>query len=150
MPEQHKSDEDLLADAIPIDSLEDDDEVIELTDDDVEAAPARPTASPAEAPVIEIDLAESEDDSPAEIRTFGKAKSEKAAWKRQPNADGSGATHVRTFVAKLRMDAIEHLEDQVNAWLDEHPEIEVKFVTSNVGILTGKTKEDALFMSVWV
>lgn len=71
-------------------------------------------------------------------------------WNRKPNVTGQGAIHVKTFVAKLRLDAVRHLDEQVNTWLDAHPEYEVKFVTSSVGDLVGKNTEPALFLTVWV
>ena len=32
----------------------------------------------------------------------------------------------------------------VNQWIDGHPEVEIKFVTSTVGLYEGKIKEPAL------
>ena len=125
----HSSDDDLLANAIDISQMQDDSE---------------PEA-------IEIELDDSGDQTPSRtIRTFGDVKKAEAQWKRQPNQTGQGATHIRTFVAKLRLDAIENLDQQINDWLDEHPELEVKFCTVSHGMLTGKNKEEAMFMSVWV
>ena len=71
-------------------------------------------------------------------------------WSRNTNVTGKGATHVKTFYCKLRPDAIQYLDDQINEWLDKHPEYEVKLVTSTVGKLVGKNIEDALFLNVWV
>ena len=71
-------------------------------------------------------------------------------WARKTNVTKTGATHVKTFYCKLRPDAIQYLDDQINEWLDKHPEYEVKSVTSSVGKLVGKNIEDALFLNVWV
>lgn len=126
----HAKDDDLLANAIDISSLEaEEEEALEE---------------------IELEEGDGSDGQPRAIRTFGDNIRTAKTWKRQPNADGSGATHVRTFVSKMRLDAIEHLDEMINDWLDEHPELEVKFVTTSHGILTGKTKEEAMFVSVWV
>lgn len=126
---KHANDDELLAGAIDISSLQEDE-------------------TPGE---IELEAEESTQDKPQRsIRTFGDQSKQVKTWKRQPNADGTGATHVRTFVSKMRLDAIEHLDEQINEWLDEHPELEVKFVTTSHGTLTGKTKEEAMFVSVWV
>ena len=54
------------------------------------------------------------------------------------------------FVGKLRADALEHMDEQINTWLDEHTEFEAKFVSTAVGELIGKNKEAALFVSVWI
>ena len=131
---KHPDDDELLASAIPIDSDESEEDDDEL--DGVELEPA--------------------DDDPGasrganKIRTFDTRVPHEDNWKRQPNVTGRGAIHVKTFVAKLRPDAIEHLDQQINEWLDNHPEYEVKFVTTTVGELIGKTTEDALFVNVWV
>ena len=71
-------------------------------------------------------------------------------WNRQPNVTGTGATHVRTFHSKLTNEALLYLDQTVNEWLDEHPEFEIKFVTTSVGELSGKLKEPHLICQVWV
>ncbi len=135
-----RSDDELLADAIPIpmDELEELEELkIEDADD-----------------LAPIDI----DDSPSQaslggsmIQVFGGDRvPHEDNWSRKTNVTGQGATHVKTFFCKLRPDAIQFVDDQVNDWLDKHPEYEVKFVTSTVGKLVGKNVEDALFMNVWV
>ena len=128
----HTPDNELLANAIDISSMQNEPE---------------PEPEP-----IEIEI-EGDDGPQRTIQTFGGgsgAAKQETKWKRQPNKTGHGATHVRTFVSKMRLDAIEHLDEQINEWLDEHPELEVKFVTTSHGTLTGKTKEEAMFVSVWV
>ena len=132
-------DDDLLAKAIPIDQLE-------------EAGGAEEE----EAIVLEpesdaIDLSGDPADSAAKrIASFDTHHGYQANWKRTTNKTGEGATHMRTFVCKLRLDAVDHLDAQVNEWLDQNPDYEVKFVSTGVGPLTGKLKEDAMFMTVWV
>ncbi len=131
------SDEDLLENAIPIDDADDDLIDIEEVDD----APA--LMEIAEAPVAA--------GGASKIKQFGQErKPHDEHWARTPNTTGSGAIHVKTFISKLRYDAIAHLDEQVNQWLDAHPEYEVKFVSTNIGKLVAKNTEDALFMSVWV
>ena len=127
----------LLDDAIPIDAIEDE-----------EDAAAAPRSNLPDA--IELEGGDGSTGTVREIHTFGKEKRHEDEWTRTPNTTGSGAIHVKTFVAKLRLDAVEHLDQQINEWLDAHPQYEVKFVTTSVGELMGKTKEPALFMSVWV
>jgi hypothetical protein len=41
------------------------------------------------------------------------------------------------------------MDDKINEWLDGHPEIEIKNVTSTVGLYDGKIKEPALILNVW-
>ena len=128
------NDDDLLANAIPIEDPDDQD-----SSSDPEGLAA-------------LDLMESGDDDDGEnkIQSFDQRSAYQEKWKRPVTKSGQGASHVRTFVCKLRLDAIEHLDEQVNEWLDEHPEYEVKFVSTATGILTGKLKEEAIFMNVWV
>jgi hypothetical protein len=87
------------------------------------------------------------------IRTFQqKLRSirHEDSWNRTPNANGTGAIHVKSFHAKLTGDSLEFLDQQVNEWLDAHPQYEVKYVTSSIGTWTGKSKEPNLILNVWV
>lgn len=72
------------------------------------------------------------------------------SWQRKSNKTGSGATHVKTFHAKLTGESLEFLDKQINDWLDTHPDHEVKFSTSTVGEWTGKLKEPNVIVQVWV
>ena len=42
------------------------------------------------------------------------------------------------------------MDQTINEWLDEHPEYEVKLVTSTGGTVDGKLKESHLICQVWV
>ena len=147
-----QKEDDLLANATPIDGIEEAEEIEEVEEADEEAQPLELTAAEEEEEEIApIELTEDEEGAPAKaIQTFDRHKGWHADWKRQPNKTGTGATHMRTFVAKLRLDAIEHVDEQINEWLEQNPEFEVKLVTASVGILTGKLKEEAMFVTVWV
>jgi len=70
-------------------------------------------------------------------------------WKRKVNCPGNGACRVKSFHGKLSDQGMEFLDDTINVWLDAHPEIEVKFVTSTVGMYEGKFKDLALILNVW-
>ncbi|MBS0192169.1 MAG: hypothetical protein U0573_06030 [Phycisphaerales bacterium] len=72
------------------------------------------------------------------------------SWQRKTNKTGVGATHVKTFHAKLTGESLEFLDKQINDWLDAHPDHEVKFSTSTVGEWTGKLKEPNVIVQVWV
>jgi hypothetical protein len=95
-------------------------------------------------------LVELNDDGESPPAAVYEPKPHKARCARMPNADGKGAVHVKTFHAKLRVDALDFLDEQINQWLEEHPEYEVKFSTATIGALVGKTTEPALFVMVWV
>lgn len=81
----------------------------------------------------------------------GNAQSIEASWKRAPNKAGGGATHVRTFTAKMNASGLEHLDRHINEWLDNHPDAEVKFSTLQVGdMATSIGKESVLVVQVWI
>jgi len=84
------------------------------------------------------------------IRAFEKKKRHEEEWARTPNTTGTGAIHVKTFHTKLTADALTYMDQTINEWLDAHPQYEVKFVTSSVGVLTGKLKEPNMICQVWV
>jgi len=84
------------------------------------------------------------------IRALETKKRHEEEWSRTPNTTGVGAIHVRTFHCKLTDDSLLFMDQTINEWLDAHPQYEVKFVTSSVGILTGKLKEPHLICQVWV
>lgn len=114
-----------------------------------EATPAeRSAAAPDEAPVP-IAGGQSTGMAP-KIRAFDRERRHEDTWSRTPNSTGSGAIHVRTFHSKLTEDALHFMDQSINEWLDAHPQYEVKFVSSTVGVLTGKLKEPALICQVWV
>jgi hypothetical protein len=84
------------------------------------------------------------------ITAFGSKVKHEATWNRVPNTTGTGAIHVRTFHSKLTDDALKYLDQQVNEWLDDHPQYEVKQVTTTIGTFTGKVKEPHIICQVWV
>lgn len=84
------------------------------------------------------------------ITAFGKEERHEEVWKRTPNVTGSGAIHVKTFHSKITADALIYMDQSINEWLDTHPEYEVKFVNTSVGIMSGKLKEPAVICQVWV
>jgi len=134
VPDSGDRDRKLLDNAIPIPSDDPDPGAVDLTP-------------------IEISDADQDDNdsSGSRIHMLGRNDGlDKELWTRTPNANGTGATHCKTFVSKLRLEAIAHMDNHVNEWLEQHPEVEVKFTTSSIGKLVGKVSEDALFLTVWV
>lgn len=136
-------DRELLDSAIPID-------FDELEKD----RPAKPDPGPGAVDLTPIEISddlETDEMGGSKIHMLGRKDGlDVERWTRTPNADGKGATHCKTFVAKLRLEAIAHMDNHVNEWLEQHPEVEVKFTTSSIGKLVGKVSEDALFLTVWV
>jgi hypothetical protein len=120
------------------------------------------TINPAAAPVKPADeeaiaLVEDADEQdlskpashPSKI-TFGADLGvKKHNWKRQPNASAAAPVRVKTFHAKLSDQGLEYLDEAVNMFIDDHPEVNVKFVTTNIGMFDGKFKDLALIVNVW-
>jgi len=112
-----------------------------------------PAAKPAGSEASTIGLIGDTDAAAAEskIKAIGGSgiSQRKVDWKRKAVINGTGATRVRSFHGRLSAQGLEYLDNQVNEWLDNHPEAEVKFVTSNVGIFEGKIREPALVLNLW-
>lgn len=84
------------------------------------------------------------------IKTYGaESVRHDHTWKRTPNANGTGATRVRSFHGKYSDQGLEYLDNAINDWLDAHGDVEVKFVTSTVGVFEGKIREPALVLNLW-
>ncbi|MDY7107709.1 MAG: hypothetical protein SYC29_03640 [Planctomycetota bacterium] len=88
--------------------------------------------------------------APKKISAFGKESTHEDKWTRSPNINETGAIHVRTFHSKITDDALAYMDQQINEWLDAHPEYEVKFASMTVGTHSGKLKEPHVICSVWV
>jgi hypothetical protein len=129
------------------------------------ARPAAATAAPVANPPANDEPIALEDDAEAEPLeevddlapssgmkkiVFGpEVGQKKHNWQRQTKCSGTGACRVRSFHGKLSEQGLEYLDDAINVWLDQHPEIEVKFVTSNIGMFDGKMKDLAVILQVW-
>jgi hypothetical protein len=87
----------------------------------------------------------------SKIRAFSVAASHQhnINYKRKTNVTGSGICRMRTFHGRLSDEGLAFMDDKINEWLDANPDIEVKFVTSTIGMYDGKIKEPALVMNVW-
>jgi hypothetical protein len=118
------------------------DDPIELIDEEPEAMPVpaangiRPIGAHAE-PARKI------------VAFGGGEKQFTEQWKRKPTNTGTGACRVKSFHGKYSDEGLRYLDNAVNQWLDDHPDIEVKFVTPTVMTFEGKTREPALVLNVW-
>ena len=146
--DKHASDEELLASAIPIDDLADEDQI---EDEPSTAAEAGPALSDTEDDPELIELVEEDETREKhKITKYGEGRQRKSEWRRAVNTTGQGATHMRTFHAKLRPDGIELIDQMINEWLDENPDYEVKFANVTAAVLMSKISEPTLFVTVWV
>ncbi|MBS0196342.1 MAG: hypothetical protein JSR77_06250 [Planctomycetes bacterium] len=114
------------------------------------AAPSIGVATPPRPIVPREDAAEP---PPPKIQAFEQkmgVRKHEDTWKRSPNLTGTGAIHMKSFHCKMSDDSLTYLDQQINEWLDAHPQYEVKFVTTAVGEWTGKIKEPQMVVQVWV
>ena len=70
-------------------------------------------------------------------------------YKRNLVTSGHGSCRIRSFHGRLSQQGLEYMDNQINDWLDNNTEVEVKFVTSTVGVFEGKMREPAIIMNVW-
>ena len=72
-------------------------------------------------------------------------------WKRQLKPSGTGAFRLKTFYGRLREEGLKELDQQVNEWFDEHPDYEIKNVTTSIGEMVHyKTTEPTLIVNIWM
>lgn len=84
------------------------------------------------------------------IRSFDEGTKHRLhEFKRPVHTTNTGATRVKSFHGKYSEQGLAYLDDAINEWLDAHPEADVKFVTSTVGLFDGKIKENALVLNIW-
>lgn len=117
--------------AAPAPAKDEEDEVISLVSDD-------------EMPTSKSQMIRSF----AEGSTLGGAHHEDKL-KRPIGGPRDAATRVRTFHCKLTDAGLANMDDLVNEWLDSHPDIYVKTVTSSIGVFESKTKEPHMFVAIF-
>ena len=121
----------------------------DLTDEEplaLEADPEPLAIDPVESPIGLVGAGE----EPHVMRQFGRHALEvkKTEFRRTLNVTGKGATRCRLFHSRIAVAPLEHLEQQVNEWLDSE-DIEIKHVGQSVGIMEGKTAKPNLVVMVW-
>jgi hypothetical protein len=94
------------------------------------------------------------DKKPTVIRSFGGAGGLAASaagrtFRRPLLLDTPNATRCRVFHAKLADGAFMHMCEQINEWVDGSDEIQIKFVSSCIGVVEGKHADQHLIMTVF-
>lgn len=84
----------------------------------------------------------------ADASSLGGAHRE-TGFKRPLSGPDEPATRCRTFHGKLTQAGLAHMDDAINEWLDNHPEVFIKSSIATVGIFEGKTKEPHLLVTVF-
>jgi hypothetical protein len=105
-----------------------------------------------------IDLVDMEVDegtgTRTQIRAFGRGARAAArelrhedSLKRPLNVTGQGATRARTFHSKLNDASLALMDQSINEWVDEAG-VEIKCISSCIGIFTGKKPEPHMLVTV--
>ncbi|MBU0617882.1 MAG: hypothetical protein KKI02_09205 [Planctomycetes bacterium] len=77
------------------------------------------------------------------------AKTAEHEYKRPLLHDTQAATRCRTFHCKLTDASFANLNEQINEWVDEHEDIEIKFALSSIGVVEGKHADPHLIVTVF-
>ena len=86
----------------------------------------------------------------AKIRTTTSSLDvHKQEFTRPTNVTGTGATRIRTFHVRLSESAMQFLDDHINEWMDDNPDVEVKFATTSIGLFEAKRAEPHLIINIW-
>ncbi|MBI4580166.1 MAG: hypothetical protein HY718_10720 [Planctomycetes bacterium] len=70
-------------------------------------------------------------------------------YKRPLLPAGHGATRLRIFHCKLSEGPVLNLNQQINEWLDMHPDVEVKFAQTTIGTWEGKHMEQHIILALY-
>ena len=113
--------------------------------------PPSPVPSMAETSSLELVEDAAAEERKSKIHNFSVAAVNHStrSWKRQPHNTNIGAIRVRTFHGRLSEQGLEYMDNAINDWLDRNPDIELKNITSTVGLFDGKIKEPALILNLW-
>ncbi len=91
-----------------------------------------------------------------QIRAFGShggigfQTGPKATTFRRSLLGGSpNATRCRIFHCKLSDASMRHLEEQINEWIDEQDEVEIKFCNTTIGVVEGKQQDPHLIVTLF-
>lgn len=80
---------------------------------------------------------------------FDSASEQQQKFKRNVLQGTDHATRIKTFHCKLSDNSFRALDRQVNEWIDEHPEVEVKFALSTIGVVEGKHADPHLIINLF-
>ncbi len=70
-------------------------------------------------------------------------------FKRHLQHNECGAIRCRIFHAKLNDGALQFVQDQINDWIDQNPEVDIKHLNPNVGVVEGKSSEPHLIITLF-
>jgi hypothetical protein len=69
-------------------------------------------------------------------------------FKRKPVNTGQGAVRCRVFHCKIAESSIQHMENQINTWVDDE-DVDIKHIGHMIGAMEGKHTEPNIILVVW-
>lgn len=126
-----------------------------------ESAPAESagTGDPTDEPIALVDLIGGDDDSAepsSQIHGFsgagvtaGPGQAVEQTFKRPLLTQPGVATRCKTFHCKLTDASMVNLNEQVNEWVDEHEDVQIKFALSDIGVIEGKHADPHLIVTIF-
>jgi len=71
------------------------------------------------------------------------------SFKRGLLEDSPRATRCKVFQCKMTEGSLQHLNEQINDWVDAHENVEIKFANTNVGAFEGKGSESHMVVTLF-
>jgi hypothetical protein len=118
-----------------------------LTPRPLPGAPAKPKDD--FSPVGLVDSPHPGKETASKIQVYGVGAMTEREYHRHANMTGNGACHVKSFHGRLNEDGLQRIDDKINEFMEAHPELEIKFATTTIGIWDGKTKDPSMIINVW-
>lgn len=124
---------------------------VEPVDAPVPVQPAGDAPTEEDEPISLVDV---DDERPTtsrikNISQLSGTVTHRTDFDRKTAVTGQGICRVRTFHSKIQVESLEYLDNTINDWLDENPDVEVKLVTSTIGVMAGKHPEPNLILNIW-
>lgn len=113
--------------------------------------------SPAEVAEVEaVGLVDEDASQASQIRAGGDTLAGSAAqlvddihYKRPLDPKAPAATRCRTFHAKLNDGAVAYMNNQVNEWVDQNPNITIKSSSTTIGVWEAKKADPHMIVTVF-
>ncbi len=81
--------------------------------------------------------------------TFDRAGSTHEEQLKRQLLNNDHATRCRTFHCRLNDTSINHMNQQINEFVDTHEDVQIKFATTCIGVVEGKHSEQHLFITIF-
>lgn len=114
-----------------------------------EGVPPEPAAETLDSIPLAAETPNDEADTPASMPQSTQVAACEPEIEEPSASSRAGARHVKTFHAKLSEAALRHMDEQVNAWLQQHPSTEIRFANTTVGMFEGKHAEPNLILTLF-